>query len=357
VAKVGFGAYRISIKSKNHEQALRHALDLGCAVIDTSANYTNGESELLIGKVLKDVVTRPLLISKVGYIQGANLVIVEDNPALQKEMVYLDDNLKHSIHPNFIADQLERSLQRLGVNSIDVYLLHNPEYYLKSDKATKEEYYRRLKQAFLFLEEKVKEGKIKSYGISSNTFVLPREDLESTDLELVYAQLSDIPEHHFRYIQFPLNLMELGALERQFDGLHLIERAKELGFKTIINRPLNAFTQNGLMRLANYEIASELTTDYAHEQFNTLITALVKKWEEVKDEGDEKLFEIPLMQQFSEIWYKQISPDAVDHVFRNYFFPFIAQIWGENLSAKESTPFYDLYDLAVSWNLNFFRQL
>ena len=90
------------------------------------------------------------------------------------------------------------------------------------------------KKAFVFLEDKVQEGKIKAYGISSNTFIHPKEEKESTDFSIVLDILKEIPNHHFKYIQFPLNLLEMGALERQFDGLHLIELAQENNMQTII---------------------------------------------------------------------------------------------------------------------------
>ena len=347
MSKVGFGAYRISIRSELHYEALKKAIDAGCSVIDTSANYTDGESEQLIGKVLKDTGARPLLISKAGYIQGSNLEEVMKNQSLQMDMVDFGEDMKHSIHPVFLQNQLEKSLNRLGVECIDVYLLHNPEYYLKSEGSTEDEYYRRIKMAFMYLEDKVKEGKIKSYGISSNTLKDPREDHESTDLEKIYFLTDDLGEHHFKYIQFPMNLLEMGALERQYNGLHLIEKAQEFGLKTIINRPLNAITDQGLLRLANYEVDSSHTEDFAQEQFNLLIKPLVDKWEDQKEKGDERIFELPFMQQFISLWNKQISLDGVDHLFMGYFFPFIAQVWGKNLSVDESQTFYDLYDLAV----------
>lgn len=347
MSQVGFGAYRISIRSEYHYQALKLALDKGCSVIDTSANYTDGESEQLIGKVLKETGHKPLLISKAGYIQGSNLVEVMEDKSLQIEMIDHSEDLKHSIHPVFLQNQIEKSLKRLGVDCLDVYLLHNPEYYLKTQGSSKAEYYQRIKKAFLFLEDKVKEGKIKSYGISSNTFVNPRDEHETTDLEKVYALLDDRGDHHFKYIQFPMNLLEMGALERQYDGLHLIEKAQQLGLKTIINRPLNAMTDQGLLRLANYDVASKFTDEFAEDKFNQLIEPLVNKWEQQKEQDDESIFEVPFMQQFTDLWSKQISLDGIDHLFMGYFFPFVAQVWGGNLTVEESQPFYDLYDLAV----------
>jgi aryl-alcohol dehydrogenase-like predicted oxidoreductase len=347
MAKVGYGTYRVSIKSDTHYESLKYAIESGCSVIDTSSNYTNGDSERLIGKILREVKMKPLIISKVGYIQGDNIENLTKETSI--DLVELSESLKHSIHPNFIEDQLTRTLQRLGVDSIDVYLLHNPEYYLKLKDSTSEEYYSRIEKAFAFLETKVQQGKIKSYGISSNTFVDPKDNKESTDLERVYSLVKG-REHNFKYIQFPLNLIELGALERQFSGDHLIERAQALGLKTISNRPLNAFLENGLLRLANYTTDEKLTAEYAEHIFIEKVESIVAKWESDKDEGDESLFEIPIFNQISNIWYKQNSKDAVDQIFFKHFFPFVASVWGKDLTTLESKPFYELYDLALDYS-------
>ena len=93
----------------------------GCSVIDTSSNYTNGDSERLVGKVLNDLdlTKKPVIISKVGYIQGDNLEKLTAQTS--QDIVKLSDSLKHSIHPGFIEWQLNDSLKRLGV---DLSLIH-----------------------------------------------------------------------------------------------------------------------------------------------------------------------------------------------------------------------------------------
>jgi aryl-alcohol dehydrogenase-like predicted oxidoreductase len=347
MATLGFGTYRCSVKSDTHFEALKHAIDLGCEVIDTSRNYTGGDSEKLIGKVLAQTKNRPLLISKAGYIQGES--IDELSSSFPEDLVTINETLKHSIHPKFLDDQISKSLDSLGVECIDVYLLHNPEYYLKTEGSTKKEYYSRIKKAFKFLEKKVQDGKIKSYGISSNTFVDPKNDHHSTDIDVVMAQLKDMNDHHFRYIQFPLNLIEMGALERQFDGDHLFERANHYNLKTIVNRPLNAFLENSLLRLSNYVTSEKLTDEYAEEIFIEKTKSIHELWENEKEAGDETIYEIPLFKQISTLWYKQNSKDAVDQIFFTHFFPFVASIWRKDLTKEESQPFYELYELAQKY--------
>ncbi len=355
MSKVGFGGYRISIKSEDHERALRKAIIDGVSLIDTSSNYTDGDSERLIGKVLKEVspAQRPLIVSKVGYIQGKNLEALSELEEKKRidDIVHISSDLKHCIHPLFIEDQIQRTLDRLGLESIDVYLLHNPEYYLKSAGADKQEYYRRIQAAFEKMEELVDRGVIRHYGISSNTFVDPKEGDEATDLDIVMGAARDIKlDHSFRYIQFPMNILEMGALERQYDGNHLIEQANIYGLKTMINRPLNSFSEQGLLRLATYEVAKEYENEtYADELFNKLIQPLVVKWLEQREDDGDKLFDIPLMKQVSSIWFKQISKDAVDQIFHGYFFPLVASIYGRDLSPDESKTFYELYEHALEF--------
>lgn len=347
MSKIGFGGYRISQNSQEHKEALSYALEKGVKYIDTSSNYTDGESEKLIGEVLSKSFYVPRIISKVGYIQGQNLDVMRelnDKEVACSDLVEISADLKHSIHPDFIEDQIHRSLERLKIKKIDIYLLHNPEYYLKTEGSTKSEYYRRIKSAFIKLEDLVSRGLIDSYGVSSNTFIDPREDHETTDLKELYEISREISnESHFKYIQFPMNILEMGALERQYEGEHLIEFAHSLGIKTIGNRPLNCFSEHGLLRLAQYEVDEKYyTNEYAEEVFNKKIEPLVVKWLEVREDESDKLFDIPLMRQVSEIWYKQNSIDAVDQVFQGYFFPLIANVWGGNLTAEQSQPFYEL---------------
>ena len=143
LGRVFMGGYRLSQRSNQHRDAFKKALELGLTAVDTSANYTDGESEKLIGELApKDL----FVITKGGYIQGKNLKVLEDLHAegkAKEDLVDIDESLKHSIHPDFLESQIDLSLKRLSRDRIDCFLLHNPEYFFKvSDD--KEVYYQRL---------------------------------------------------------------------------------------------------------------------------------------------------------------------------------------------------------------------
>ena len=270
IPQAGFGGYRVMYGVAEHEQALKHALARGINLLDTSSNYTDGGSEALMGAVLADLIGQGALereqvvvVSKAGYIQGQNYQLSQECKQRGEpfaELVEYAPGLEHCIHPRFLADQLERSLERLGLARLDVFLLHNPEYYLgwacKQGIPLPEaraEYHRRLGQAFAHLESEVAAGRIACYGVSSNTLVSPEADPEFTSLtRLLELAEGTSPEHHFRVVQFPFNLCETGALtqKNQPGGLNVLELAREQGLGVLINRPLNAMCGERLLRLA-----------------------------------------------------------------------------------------------------------
>jgi aryl-alcohol dehydrogenase-like predicted oxidoreductase len=277
VSPAGFGTYRVDVHSHVFHEALELALRDGINLIDTSANYADGSSEELTGTVVRRLheegsVPREAVVvaSKGGYIQGQNYQISQQRRAGGQEwpdLVPYTPGLEHCIHPDFLQDQLARSLQRLQLATLDGYLLHNPEYYLswarregKGLRAAREEYARRIALAFAHLEAEVGRGRIRWYGISSNSFPSPASDPAHTSL----AEVWDLAEqlgtgHHFRAIQLPMNLLETGAAteKNQPGGESVLEFARARVLAVLINRPLNAIQEERLQRLADVTIEGE----------------------------------------------------------------------------------------------------
>lgn len=254
VSRVGFGCYRVDDRSSAHADALALALRAGVNLVDTSTNYGDGRSEVLVGRTLEDLAREVpresvVVVTKAGYVQGSN-----QREAIARlsagrgwpEMTEYAPDCWHCVSPGFLADQLSASLGRLGLPKVDVLLLHNPEYFL-SDAAKrgvpKEEardlFYDRCRRAFAALEEEVAAGRIGAYGVSSNTFVVPRERKDAVDL----SRLLTLAGPGFKVAQLPMNPLELGAREPHHTpgGRSVLETARDAGVAVLVNRPLNAF--------------------------------------------------------------------------------------------------------------------
>ena len=284
-SKIGYGTYRVHDQNEEHVETLESAIEAGCNLIDTSSNYTDGGSETLIGNVLQKMISANkikreeiILVSKVGYMQGQNLEQAQQREASGnpwEDVVKYMDGCWHCLHPDFLTDQWTRSTDRLGLETIDVYLLHNPEYFLSDAKnrsaqsswdAIQDTFYDRVYRAFVQMERFVADGKIRYYGISSNTFPSHQTDFEHVSLNRVYEAATKAAEtvygdhavSHFNVIQLPYNLLESEALtetNNEINGksITVLDAAQSLGLGVLVNRPLNAFKNNQMTRLAQYE--------------------------------------------------------------------------------------------------------
>jgi len=183
-------------------------------------------------------------------------------------MARVNDNLFHCISPQWIEQEITRSLQRLRLKCVDCLMLHCPEYETKAgvDMA---EIYSRLKAAFKHLEAEVARGRIAMYGISAAFFPLRPTDPEHLDLACVMQQLP--VGHHFRVLQFPFNFAELQILtvshtprtpdgaaidkEQGINAPTLFELAREHGLATLTNRPLDGIYKesHGVLRFSSLD--------------------------------------------------------------------------------------------------------
>ena len=271
---LGFGTYRVDDSTPEHREALIQALSPGINVVDTSTNYTDGASERLVGSVIHELIDTEtirrdevIVVSKIGYVQGQNYRLAverEERGEPFPEMIRMEEGLWHCIHPEFLADQLERSLDRLELKSIDVCLLHNPEYFLSEAvrhgdplDESRDEFYRRLQKAFVFFESQIVEGRIGCYGMSSNAAASPASGPDAPSLmrTLEAARAGGGDSHGFRVLQLPLNLLEDGAVFEHNSGPDdnrtVLQIADENDVAVLTNRPLNAFGAGTLMRLAD----------------------------------------------------------------------------------------------------------
>jgi len=289
VSGIGFGGYRVDDQHPEQRAALELALRSGVNLVDTASNYADGRSERLVGEVLFHLTDRRelergevVVVSKIGYVQNQNQELAAARKALAKpfpEMVEYSESLWHCIHPEWLAEQLTRSLERLGLQTLDVLLLHNPEYFLADAakrgegplSAVRDEFYRRLESTFRYLETEVERGRIAYYGVSSNTVTAAPAARDTTEFERMWAaaEAASPGKHHFRVLQLPLNLLESGAVFEQGGAQSLLAQTQARGVAVLGNRPLNAIRGGSILRLA-YPVRPEKAPKFEFIRGNLL---------------------------------------------------------------------------------------
>jgi aryl-alcohol dehydrogenase-like predicted oxidoreductase len=118
ISRVGFGAWAIGGSgydwgwgAQDDDEsiaAIHHALDLGINWIDTAAQYGFGHSEEVVGRAIKGLQERPYIFTKAGQPEGPGRTTVQ------------------SLRRDSIQREVEQSLERLGVDAIDLYQIHWP---------------------------------------------------------------------------------------------------------------------------------------------------------------------------------------------------------------------------------------
>jgi aryl-alcohol dehydrogenase-like predicted oxidoreductase len=113
----------------------------------------------------------------------------------------------HCMSPAYLENQIERSRRNLGLETIDLFYLHNPESQLA--EVSRDVFRQRLKHAFAALEAQVKIGKLGYYGVATwSAFRVAESSRDYIDLFELAAIANEVAgeRHHFRFIQLPFNL-------------------------------------------------------------------------------------------------------------------------------------------------------
>jgi aryl-alcohol dehydrogenase-like predicted oxidoreductase len=219
LSSLGIGTYlgaEDEATDRAYEATVRRALELGFNVVDSAINYRHQRSERNVGAVLRALAREVriaredvLLATKGGFMPHPVDAYVKAGIVKPDEVV--GDG--HCIAPRFLADQLDRSRANLGVETIDVYFVHNPETQLGAvDQAT---FLARMRAAFELLEGAVRDGKIRWYGAATWTgFRQPATAREHLSLPGLVGLAREVAGdgHHFGMIQLPYNLAMTEAI-------------------------------------------------------------------------------------------------------------------------------------------------
>jgi aryl-alcohol dehydrogenase-like predicted oxidoreductase len=117
------------------------------------------------------------------------------------------------LEPAFLRDQIQRSRRNLRLETLDVWLLEQPELALEAHGEP--EFQHVLCRAFEALEQAVADGEIGAYGVCSwDGFLRPHTQRIHLSLLDVFQWALDVggADHHLRAIQLPYNLAMAEAL-------------------------------------------------------------------------------------------------------------------------------------------------
>lgn len=176
-------------------RALRHALDLGVTFLDTAATYGAGHSERLVGRAVRGRRDEVVIATKFGYDVDEAGRAARHYDAVEEE---------GDVARRLPAD-LERSLERLGTDHVDVCLLHVGG--LTVDRAL---------EAREVLETLVGQGKIRTYGWST----------DRTDAVRAFATAGP----HCGVVEQQLSVLD--------GNLELLALCEELQLGSIVRAPL-----------------------------------------------------------------------------------------------------------------------
>src|SRR5215813_2033609 len=235
LSSIGIGTYlgnADEATDRSYFDSITRALEMGANVIDTAANYRFQRSERAIGTALERLTAASkvgreefVVCTKGGYLPFDGVPPRDVRGYIEETFVKPGiisfEDLAGGVHcmtPAYLQHQLEQSLRNLGLESVDVYYIHNPESQLNS--VLSGEFYERLRKAFEALERNVAEGRIGEYGVATwNGFrVRPdARDYHSLEKMVEIARQVGGESHHFRFIQLPFNLgmQEAYSLENQ----------------------------------------------------------------------------------------------------------------------------------------------
>ena len=141
VSEISFGTWLTVAGGIAHEQAIcciHAAVDHGITLFDTANQYGAGEAERLLGEALKPYPRDKYLIATKLYFP-------------------VGDEADHGLSAAQIEKQLNRSLELLGVDFIDLYQCH------RYDKETP------LEETMRALDRAVRAGKVRAIGFSEWT--------------------------------------------------------------------------------------------------------------------------------------------------------------------------------------------
>jgi aryl-alcohol dehydrogenase-like predicted oxidoreductase len=218
LSSIGLGTYlggEDEAADRAYREAILAAVEGGVNVVDTAANYRSGRSERAVGEAFRELGSRGyardelLVATKGGYVPARDPEDYFRREIMARGLAAPEDLVAgcHCLAPGYLRHQLEASLANLGLDSVDVYYLHNPEQQLEEMEPAVVR--RRIRSAFEFLEEAAAAGRVGVYGTATwNGYRVAPGAPGALSLEELVALARELAgaAHRFRVVQLPLNL-------------------------------------------------------------------------------------------------------------------------------------------------------
>lgn len=150
------------------EEALRmipRALEAGINLVDTASTYYGGETERIVGEALKGHRDQVILCTKVYFPES-------------------EDPNDRGNSRHHILSSVERSLERLQTEWIDLYLIHRPEFDLPQEETLRA------------LDDLVRQGKVRYIGCSTFPAWMVMEALAISDRRRLARYVVEEPPYN-----------------------------------------------------------------------------------------------------------------------------------------------------------------
>ncbi|MFZ5510093.1 MAG: aldo/keto reductase [Pseudomonadota bacterium] len=249
---------------ENYAQVVERALVSGINVVDTAAHYRYGRSARAVGAGLRRAFAAGVGRDQVFVIaKGGFLAFPEGPPAdleawFEREIAYkglgtrADLSGVHLLSPQHIALQVDACRAALGLQTLDAFLVDQPEVHIPV--IGKEQLNRKLQKAFAVLEQAVRDGRIRCYGIATFHGLRVATDhvlfqslaslLALADKAARLVWRDEGARHHFKLVEFPFNQAMTEAFTRfsqatgQGNIASTIQAAHQLGVYTVASHSL-----------------------------------------------------------------------------------------------------------------------
>lgn len=206
------------------------ALQAGINVIDTGAHYRYGRAPRAMGAGIARAMAAGIRREEFFVLgKGGFLTYPEGRPEdpatffrdeIEAKGLGKEEDLAQGVHclsPEYLLWQLDQIRQQTGLETLDVFLVDQPEVHIPL--IGKERMHQKLLAVFTALEEAVRAGKLRYYGIS--TFHACRVETD----HLLFQSLTSLiglaekaagqgNRHHLRVVQMPFNALMPEAYTR-----------------------------------------------------------------------------------------------------------------------------------------------